>query len=162
MGSEWLTSGGWRRIVLRNREIATAGSSRRGIGYLNAWRILMFGLLLAGSVFCSKKHEAPVAFHRTLLDTPSDVEAEFVAGQRIVVTWTIVDETNVAGYVVSVSDSTEVLRESLVTETTYTVEETSLKAEGFDADTWVFYQVSAVDDRLFRGPASAVDSLLIR
>ncbi len=147
-------SGGWRRIVLRNREIATAG----------LWHILLVGmLLLAGSVSCSKEHEAPVAFHQTLLDTPSDVEAEFVvARQRIVLSWTIVDETNVTGYVVSLSDSTSLLIQSLVTEKTYTVEESSLVAEGFVGETWVYYQVSAVDEQLFRGPASPVDSLLVR
>ena len=148
--------------MLRNREMVTAGSSRRRIGHLNVWHILLFGMLLAGSVFCSKKHEAPVEFHRTLLDTPSDVEAEFVANQRIVLTWTIVDDTNVTGYVVFLSDSTRILRESLVTETTYTVEESSLAAEGFDGETWVYYQVSAVDEQLFRGPASPVDSVLVQ
>ena len=136
--------------MLRNREQA------------RVWQILLFGLLLAGSVSCSKEHEAPVAFHQTLLDTPSDVEAEFVARQRIVLTWTIVDDTNVTGYVVSLSDSTVLLREALVPETTYTVQESSLRAEGFDGDTWIYYEVSAVDEQLFRGPASPVDSLLVQ
>ena len=133
----------------------------RKIGHLSVWHVLLCGMLGVGSVSCSKQHEAPVAFHGTLLDTPRELEAELVARQRVVLTWTMEDNTNVTGYVVSLSDTTGLLRESLVTETTYTVEEASLTAEGFVDSTWFFFQVSAVDDSLFQGPASHLDTVLV-
>jgi hypothetical protein len=144
-------SGGWRRIVLRYREIAMAGK----------WQILLFGLLLTGSVFCSKEHVAPVAFHQTLLGTPTQLEAEFQARRRVILTWTMEDIANVSGYVVSLSDTTGLLRESLVTATTHTIEESSLTADGFVGSTWFFFRVSAVDDSLFRGPAAHLDTAFV-
>ena len=137
--------------MLRNREIVT-------VGWVN---ILLFGMLLAGAVFCSKEHEAPVAFHQTLLGTPTQLAAQFQAGQRVVLTWTMADIANVSGYVVSLSDTTGLVRESLVTETTHTIEETSLTAEGFVDSTWFFFRVSAVDDSLFRGPAAHLDTVFV-
>ena len=84
--------------MLRNKETATAGSSRRGTGHLNVWHILWFGMLSAGLVFCSKQHEAPVAFHETLLGSPSDLQAQVEDGPRVVLTWRMADDANVAGY----------------------------------------------------------------
>ena len=144
--------------MVRKRQELTA---RQGFGRLRAWHVLLGGMLGVGSLFCSKEHEAPVAFHRTLLDTPRDLQAEFVDEERIVLTWTIADEANVKGYAVSISDSTGLLRETLVKETTHTIEESSLTAEGFVDSTWFYFQVSAMDENLFRGPASAVDSVLV-
>ena len=95
---EVLTSGGWRRIVLRNKEMATAGSSPRRIGHLNVWHLLLFGMLSAGLAFCSKQHKAPVAFHETLLGSPSDLRALVEEGNRVVLTWRMADDTNVAGF----------------------------------------------------------------
>ena len=120
--------------------------------------MLLFGLLLAG---CSKDHEAPVAFHQTLLGAPTQLEAQFQARQRVILTWTMEDIANVSGYVVSMSDTTGLLRESLVTETTHTFEESSLTADGFDGSTWFLFQVSAVDDSLFRGPAAQLDTAFV-
>ena len=134
---------------------------KRQMGQLSVWSILLLGMLGAGSVFCSKQHEAPVAFHRTLLDSPSELEAQVQGGQRVVLTWTIADNTNVMGYAVSLSDTTGRLTEALVTETTYSIEESSLTADGFTDSTWFFFQVSAVDDSLFRGPASRLDTVFV-
>ena len=135
---------------------------KRQIGHVNVWHFLLCGVLGVGAVFCSKEHEAPVAFHQTLLDTPSDLEAVKV-GRRIRLGWDMVDPTNVAGYVVSLSDTTGLLRESLLTgtATTYTIEEASLTAEVFVDSTWFFFQVSAVDDSLFRGPAARLDTVFV-
>lgn len=139
--------------MLRNREeTATARP------YVN---ILMFGMLLAGSVFCSKEHEAPVAFHQTLLGTPTELEVQFEARQRVILTWTMEDIANVSGYVVSLSDTLGLMRESLVTETTHTIEESSLIADGFTDSTWFFFRVSAVDSSLFRGPAAHLDTVFV-
>jgi hypothetical protein len=138
-------------MVLRNKEIATAG----------VWYILLFGMLLAGSVSCSKEHEAPVAFHQTLLDMPTQLEAEFQARRRVILTWTMEDIANVSGYLVSLSDTTGLLRESLVADTTHTIEESSLTAEGFTDSTWFFIRVSAVDSSLFRGPAAHLDTVFV-
>ncbi len=138
--------------MLRNREIATVGP------YVN---ILLFGMLLAGSVSCSKEHEAPVAFHQTLLGTPTELEAQFQARQDVVLTWTMEDIANVSGYVVSLSDTLGLLRESRVTETTHTFEESSLIADGFTDSTWFFFRVSALDSSLFRGPAARLDTVFV-
>jgi len=135
--------------VLRNRE--TAG----------VWYILLFGMLLAGSVSCSKEHAAPVEFHQTLLDMPTQLEAEFQARRRVILTWTMEDIANVSGYLVSLSDTTGLLRESLVADTTHTIEESSLTAEGFVDSTWFFIRVSAVDSSLFRGPAAHLDTVFV-
>jgi hypothetical protein len=137
-------------MVSRNREIATVGV-----------RYILFGMLLAGSVFCSKAHEAPVAFHQTLLDMPTQLEAQFQARRRVILTWTMEDIANVSGYVVSSSDTTGVLREDRVTETTHTIEESDLIAEGFDDSTWFFFRVSALDSSLFRGPAAHLDTVFV-
>jgi hypothetical protein len=118
-------------------------------------------MLLAGLVFCSKQHEAPVAFHKTLLGSPSELQAQVEDGQRVVLTWTMADDTNVTGFVVSLSDTTGLLREALVTETAYSIEESSLSADGFTDSTWFFFQVSAVDDSLFRGPAARLDTVFV-
>ena len=147
--------------MLRNKETATAGSSRRGTGHLNVWHILWFGMLSAGLVFCSKQHEAPVAFHETLLGSPSDLQAQVEDGPRVVLTWRMADDANVAGFVVSLSDTTGLRREDLVRETSYGIEESSLTEDGFVDSTWFFFLVSAVDDSLFRGPAARLDTVFV-
>lgn len=147
--------------MLRNKEIATAESSRRRIGHFNVWHILWFGMLSAGLVFCSKQHEAPVAFHETLLGAPTDLQAQVEEGPRVFLTWRMADDTNVAGFVVSLSDTSGFRREDLVTETAYSVEESSLTEDGFTDSTWFFFLVSAVDDSLFRGPASRLDTVFV-
>ncbi len=147
--------------MLRNKEIATAGSTHRRIGHLNVWHILWFGILSAGLVFCSKQHDAPVAFHETLLGSPSDLQAQVEDGQRVVLTWRMADDTNVAGFVVSLSDTLGLRREALVKETAYSIEESSLSEDGFADSTWFFFLVSAVDDSLFRGPAARLDTVFV-
>ena len=146
--------------MLQKRQKATAMRSRHKIAR-SGWRILLWGTLAVSSVSCSKEHEAPVAFHETLLAAPTDLQSEFVANQRIVLTWTMADETNVTGYEVLMSTSEELLLEKLVRGVTTYTEESSL-TDGASVDsTWYFFQVSAVDENLFRGPASAVDSVLV-
>lgn len=140
-----------RIVLIRSREIATAG----------VWYTLLFGMLLGGAVSCSKEHEAPVAYHQTLLDMPTQLEAEFQARRRVILTWTMEDIANVSGYLVSLSDTTGLLRESLVADTTHTIEESSLTAEGFVDSTWFFIRVSAVDSSLFRGPAAQLDTVFV-
>ena len=147
--------------MLRNKETAAAGSSRRGTGHLNVWHILWFGMLSAGLVFCGKQHDPPVAFHETLLGSPSDLRAQVEDGPRVVLTWRMADDTNVAGFVVSLSDTTGLRREDLVKETAYGIEESSLTADGFVDSTWFFFLVSAVDDSLFRGPAARLDTVFV-
>lgn len=147
--------------MLRNEETVKAWSSRRRTGHLNIWHILLFGMLSTGWVFCSKKHDAPVAFHETLLGSPSDLRAQVEEGRRVVLTWRMADDTNVAGFVVSLSDTTGLRREDLVRETAYGIEESSLTDEGFTDSTWFFFLVSAVDDSLFRGPASRLDTVFV-
>ena len=148
--------------MLRNRELANRALPRRRIGHLRAWvGILSLGLLLTGSVFCSKEHEAPVAFHQTLLGTPTQLQAELQARQRVVLTWTMEDISNVSGYVVSLYDTTGLLRESLVAETTHTIEESSLTADGFVDSTWFSFRVCALDSALFRGSAAQLDTVLV-
>ena len=71
------------------------------------------------------------------------------------------DDTNVAAFVVSLSDTSGFRREDLVTETAYSVEESSLTEDGFTDSTWFFFLVSAVDDSLFRGPASRLDTVFV-
>ena len=146
--------------MLRNKEMATAGSRRRRMGHFNVWHILWFGMLSAGLVFCSKQHDAPVAFHETLLGSPSDLQAQ-VDGRRVVLTWMMADDTNVAGYVVSLSDTLGLRREDLVRETSHSIEESSLAEDGFVDSTWFFFTVSAVDDSLFRGPAARLDTVFV-
>ena len=128
---------------------------------MNVWHILWFGMLSAGLVFCSKQHDPPVAFHETLLGSPSDLQAQVEDGPRVVLTWRMADDTNVAGFVVSLSDTGGLRREALVTETTYGIEESSLTDEGFTDSTWFFFLVSAVDDSLFQGPASRLDTVFV-
>ncbi|MBM3122876.1 MAG: fibronectin type III domain-containing protein [Chloroflexi bacterium] len=135
-------------------------SRKRESNRLRAGCVLLLAMLGMGALCCSEEHETPVAFHETLLDKPIDLEAE-LESQRIVVTWSIADDTNVTGYAVSVSDSTGLVRESLVTGTTYTIQLSSLMAAGRGDSTWFYFQVSAVDENLFRGPASAVDSVQV-
>ncbi len=147
--------------MLRNKEMATAGSSPRRIGHLNVWHLLLFGMLSAGLAFCSKQHKAPVAFHETLLGSPSDLRALVEEGNRVVLTWRMADDTNVAGFVVSLSDTLGLRREALVTETAYGIEESSLTDEGFADSTWFFFLVSAVDDSLFRGAPSRLDTVFV-
>ena len=147
--------------MLRNKEMATAGSARRGTGHLSVWHLLWFGMLSAGLVFCSKQHDAPVAFHETLLGSPSDLQAQVEDGRRVVLTWRMADDTNVAGYVVSLSDTLGLRRETLVEETAYSIEESSLAEEGYVDSTWFFFLVSAVDDSLFRGPSARLDTVFV-
>lgn len=128
---------------------------------MNVWHIIWFGMLSAGLVFCSKQHEAPVAFHETLLGSPSDLQAQVEDGPRVVLTWRMADDANVAGYVVSLSDTTGLRREDLVRETAYGIEESSLTEDGFVDSTWFFFLVSAVDDSLFRGPAARLDTVFV-
>ena len=118
-------------------------------------------MLSAGLAFCSKQHKAPVAFHETLLGSPSDLQALVEEGNRVVLTWRMADDTNVAGFVVSLSDTLGLRREALVTERAYGIEESSLTDEGFADSTWFFFLVSAVDDSLFQGPAARLDTVFV-
>jgi hypothetical protein len=68
--------------------------------------------------------------------------------------------TNVAGYVVSMSATTRLLKEVRVDTTGY-VEESSFTDTTLVDSVWYFFQVSAVDTNLFRGPPSLVDSVLV-
>ena len=129
------------------------------IGHSRVWGVLLWGILSVGGMGCGKEHEVPVAFHKTLLGTPSHLKAKFVEDQRIVLTWTMSDMTNVAGYAVFMSNSDGPLREVLVDTTAY-IEESSLTTGAVDS-TWYYFRVSAVDANLFRGPSSPVDSVLV-
>lgn len=147
--------------MLRNKETAGPGASGWRIGHWNGWHILLFGMLSAGLAFCSKQHDAPVAFHETLLGSPSDLQAQVEDGRRVVLTWRMADDTNVAGFVVSLSDTLGLRRETLVEEAAYSIEESSLAEDGYVDSTWFFFLVSAVDDSLFRGPSARLDTVFV-
>ena len=146
------------RLEVYRREL---GSVMERLGSSISRRMLGILFILAlGVLACSKEHKSPVSFHRGLLQAPRSLESEFMDEKRIILTWTMDSLANVAGYVVSMSDTTGLLKEIRVDTTAY-VEESDLTDAALVDSLWYFFEVSAIDTNLFRGPPSLIDSVLV-
>lgn len=116
---------------------------------------LVLGLLLWG---CSNNTDLPMQYHRGYLAQPTEVEAIAAEG-RIVVSWHLDSAANVAGFVVSFTDSLGVAKtRSLDGAEARSYEEINLD---LSPGVWYLIEVWAVDARLFFGPRSAIDTLAV-
>ena len=120
---------------------------------------LLFGIAVAITAGCSNDVELPTPYHLDYLEQPTNVDA-VQDGDAVRVSWDMASTANVAGFVVSFTDSSGYVETRFVDDpAAVAYEETSL-----DLSQAAVYlvQVWAVDERDFFGPPSAVDSLAVR
>jgi hypothetical protein len=103
---------------------------------------------------CGRKPELPLDFHSERLSAPTELTHELSDG-HVILRWTMPDTTNVARYIVSVSDSSGLLDERFFRDPYAEFAFPSGDSVSY------YFRVRAVDGDLFEGPSSSIDSLVV-
>ena len=119
-------------------------------------KLLTVGWIMCPLLFiqCDETPELPSNFHSERLSAPTGLTHEVHDGQ-VILRWNMADTTNVARYIVSVSDSSGLVDERFFNDTYAEL------AFPTGDSLWYYFRVRAVDRDLFEGPTSDADSLVV-